>query len=85
MPRRAHTNLSCKGLRLTPFETVQVYFSSGLYGELPCNGRAAREGARRLSPREYRFEGFSSPPLGPGARDPPNNFGSARMSVFREL
>ena len=44
---RAHTNLSCKGLMLSAFETVQVYFSSGLYGKLPCNGEAARRGTPR--------------------------------------
>ena len=62
---RAHTNLSCKGLMLSAFETVQVYFSSGLYGKLPCNGEAARRGASRWTSQRGAKKGFSSPPLGP--------------------
>ena len=56
---RAHTNLSCKGLMLSAFETVQVYFSSGLYGKLPCNGEAARRGASRWTSQRGAKKGFS--------------------------
>ncbi len=55
---RAHTNLSCKGLMLSAFETVQVYFSSGLYGKLPCNGEAAQR-ERRCATRRGGKKGVT--------------------------